>query len=110
MENIVLSEHLRSGAEKKGSYDGLDVNDYTANGELLVTVTLREYRALVKADAALSSARMSVYQASEEMKKTQSDLEAANQRAAELTENCEKLMDENDRLVARINSLREVGK
>lgn len=48
---IAADELLQATPQKETGYSGLELHDYVVNGELTVTITLAEYRALVSAQA-----------------------------------------------------------
>lgn len=48
---ITADELLATTPNKETGYSALELHDYVVNGELTVTITLAEYRALVQAQA-----------------------------------------------------------
>lgn len=48
---VAADELLARTPNKESGYSGLELHDYVVNGELTVTITLAEYRALVQAQA-----------------------------------------------------------
>jgi len=80
IENVVADERLEKKPEED-AYNRNDYrNDYVTNGQIMVTITLSEYRTLVKADAdrKVSEANSKVWDAHkerDELKKQVNDLQ-----------------------------------
>ncbi len=51
IENVVADDRLEKTPEEDAFSRGEYRHDYVANGQIMVTITLSEYRALVKADS-----------------------------------------------------------
>lgn len=79
-ENIAVNELLKPAPEKE-AYASRDTDiDYVANGQLMVTITLAEYRQLVKKNAdsmvnEANSKRYTVERERDELKKEVADLQ-----------------------------------
>ena len=80
IENVVADDRLEKKPEEDAFSRSEYRHDYVTNGQIMVTTTLSEYRALVKADAdrKVSEANSKVYEAHkerDELKKTVADLQ-----------------------------------
>ena len=67
MESIVIDAQLKE-APKDDAFSDKTKNDYVANGQIMVTITLAEYRSLVKgnSDAQVSEAKSKQWHAEQE--------------------------------------------
>ena len=79
MEAIVIDAQLKE-APKEDTFSDKTKNDFVSNGQIMVTITLAEYRALVKgnSDAQVSDARSKQWHAEQErdqLKKQVADLQ-----------------------------------
>ena len=90
MDNTVIKDVL---LDKKLDRYGFDNNDFLASGELTVTITLSEYRKLVK-DVATAQARID---------KAEADRYDRNSENTRLTE-------ENNRLKAELYEMQKASK
>ena len=80
IENVVADDRLEKTPEEDAFSRGEYRHDYVANGQIMVTITLSEYRALIKADAdrKVSEANSKVWDAHkerDELKKQVEDLQ-----------------------------------
>lgn len=80
IENVVADDRLEKKPEEDAFNRGEYRHDYVHNGEIMVTITLSEYRALVKADSdrKINEARGKVWDAErqrDELKKQVEDLQ-----------------------------------
>ena len=68
IENVVTDDRLEKKPEEDSFNRGEYRHDYVSNGQIMVTITLSEYRALVKADAdrKVSEANSKVWDAHKE--------------------------------------------
>ena len=89
MDNTVIKDVL---LDKKLDRYGFDNNDFLASGELTVTITLSEYRKLVK-DVATAQARID---------KAEADIYERNSENTRLTE-------ENNRLKAELYEMQKAS-
>ena len=80
-EHIIINSALQASPTKEsGTYSGLTDADFIVSGEIMVTITLHEYRSLLigRAEAEASSARSDKYRAErerDELKKQVVDLQ-----------------------------------
>lgn len=80
IENVVADDRLGKKPEEDAFNRGEYKHDYVDNGQIMVTITLSEYRALIKADAdrKVSEANSKVWDAHkerDELKKQVEDLQ-----------------------------------
>lgn len=80
MEAIITDQLLRETPKDDGYSSNSTKNDFVANGQIMVTITLAEYRSLVKgnSDAQVSEAKSKQYHAEQErdgLKKQVADLQ-----------------------------------
>ena len=80
MEAIITDSLLRETPKDEGYGNYSNKNDFVANGQIMVTITLAEYRALIKgnSDAQVSEAKSKQRQAEMErdgLKKQVADLQ-----------------------------------
>lgn len=83
MKPYEICEGLQKAPEKKtDNYGGLTENDYIISGEIMVTITLREYRELLtkSAKSEASEARSKQYSAERERDAAKKELEEVNKR------------------------------
>ena len=82
------------------------MRDFKAEGELVVTITLNEYRSLVETSANSQSYAYDNYKLKEQVEKLQSDVSAKDKRIVVLTEQLKsaarlvkafRMMDEEDK-------------
>ena len=79
LKESIASDQLLHKAPEKDLFDSRDAYDFVSNGQLMVHITLAEYRSLVKqnADQIKSDARSKVYEIEKErdaLKKEVADL------------------------------------
>ena len=80
MEAVITDQLLKEAPRDDGYGSTSSKNDFVANGQIMVTITLAEYRALVKrnSDAQVSEAKSKQYHAEQErdgLKKQVADLQ-----------------------------------
>ena len=79
-KNVAVDDHLKQTPDED-KYGRYELNhDYVANGQLMVTITLSEYRSLVKANAdnvvnEANSKRYTAERERDELKKQVADLQ-----------------------------------
>lgn len=88
MENntsIVSDATFQASPTKDAEYSGFGKHDYVVNGEITVTITLAEYRALVsdRAKAAENDAIMRRIEVERERNALKKELESASAKLAE---------------------------
>lgn len=82
---IAADELLQATPQKETGYSGLELHDYVVNGELTVTITLAEYRELVRAksDAETRDAIRNKLATDNENKKLKEELAAVKKQLEE---------------------------
>ena len=80
MKAIITDQLLKETPKDDGYSSTSNKNDFVANGQIMVTITLAEYRSLVKgnSDALVSEAKSKQYHAEQErdgLKKQVADLQ-----------------------------------
>ena len=80
MKAIITDQLLKEAPKDDGYSSNSTKNDFVANGQIMVTITLAEYRSLVKgnSDAQVSEAKSKQYHAEQErdgLKKQVADLQ-----------------------------------
>ncbi len=87
MESIIANEHLKNetGKDRYGDDKPLD-HDRVINGQIMVTITLDEYRSLIRgsADAQISAANSEKFRVNQENTKLKQQVETLQKQLDEL--------------------------
>ena len=86
MEAIITDPLLKEAPKDDGYSRESNKNDFVANGQIMVTITLAEYRSLVKgnSDAVVSEAKSKQYNAEKERDQLKKQIEELNKQLSEL--------------------------
>lgn len=98
MKPVVKSELLQASPTKDDSYGNMGRNDFVVNGELMVQITLREYRDLVKGKAEAEKDKVSSenYKLRSEKENLQKELDIVKHQLAELQKMIRGNIDKNN--------------
>ena len=86
MEAIITDPLLKEAPKDDGYGRESNKNDFVANGQIMVTITLAEYRSLVKgnSDAVVSEAKSKQFHAEQERDQLKKQIEELNKQLSEL--------------------------
>lgn len=100
---IVSDSNFQVTPTKETNYSGFGTHDYVVNGEITVTITLAEYRALVsaKAHAEKMEAFSQRMEAERKLSDVTKELEEANKRICSLEATLAKLTMQNAKITVQ---------
>lgn len=86
MESIITDPLLKETPKDDGYSRESNKNDFVANGQIMVTITLAEYRSLVKgnSDAVVSEAKSKQFHAEQERDQLKKQIEELQKQLGEL--------------------------